>query len=110
MVSAVQALLKHEAYDTNPNRVRALISTFANANPAAFHALDGSGYDFVGTQVLDLGQRNPQVAARLCKAFSDWKKYGPARQALMKAQLVRIRDTPGVSKDVYEVATRSIEG
>ena len=110
-LARVKALMSHEAFDaTNPNRFRAVVNMFAAANPAAFHALDGSGYDFVGTQVLDLGQRNPQVAARLCKAFSDWKKYGPARQALMKAQLVRIRDTPGVSKDVYEVATRSIEG
>jgi aminopeptidase N len=107
----VEALMKHEAYDgTNPNRVRAVVSMFAMANPTAFHALDGSGYDFIAAQVLDLGQRNPQVAARLCKAFSDWKKYDGARQALMKAALVRIRDAKGVSKDVLEVATRSIEG
>ena len=107
----VRALLKHEAYDgTNPNRVRALINMFAAANPAAFHAIDGSGYEFIAEQVLDLGQRNPQVAARLCKSFSDWKKHDAARQALMKAQLERIRDAKGVSKDVLEVASRSIEG
>jgi len=28
----------------------------------------------------------------------------------MKAQLLRIRDSPGVSKDVFEIAKRSIEG
>jgi len=107
----VQALMAHEAYDgNNPNRFRALVSMFANANPAAFHALDGSGYAFVAAQVLELGQRNPQVAARLCGVFSAWKKYDKARQALMEAQLLRIRDAPGVSKDVYEVAARSIKG
>lgn len=107
----VQALMSHEAYDgTNPNRVRSLVSMFANANPAAFHALDGSGYEFIASQVLDLGQRNPQVAARLCSAFSAWKRHDSARQVLMKAQLVRIRDAEGVSKDVFEIASRSIEG
>jgi len=106
----VQALMSHEAYDgTNPNRVRALVSMFANANPAAFHKLDGSGYEFIASQVLDLANRNPQIAARLCSAFSAWKKHDPARQALMKAQLVRICETKGVSKDVFEIASRSIE-
>ena len=103
--------MAHEAYDaTNPNRVRALVSMFANANPAAFHALDGSGYDFIASQVLEIGQRNPQVAARLCGTFSDWKKHDAKRQALMKAQLERIRDAKGVSKDVLEIASRSING
>ena len=105
----VKALLAHEAYDgTNPNRVRSLIGMFAGANPAAFHALDGAGYEFVGSQVLDVGQRNPQLAARLCSPFQDWKKYSEARQELMKAQLIRIRDAPGVSKDVFEIASRSL--
>ena len=103
--------MAHEAYDgTNPNRVRALVSMFANANPAAFHALDGSGYEFIADAVLDIGQRNPQVAARLCGAFSAWKKHDARRQVLMKAQLERIRDAKGVSKDVLEIASRSIEG
>ena len=107
----VKALMMHEAYDsTNPNRVRSLVSMFANANPAGFHSLDGSGYEFIGSQVLEIGQRNSQVAARLCSVFSAWKKYDAVRQGLMKAQLVRIRDTPGVSKDVFEIASRSIEG
>ena len=107
----VRALMTHEAYDgTNPNRVRALVSMFANANPAAFHALDGSGYEFIADAVLDIGQRNPQVAARLCGAFSAWKKHDTRRQVLMKAQLERIRDAKGVSKDVLEIASRSIEG
>jgi aminopeptidase N len=106
----VQALLKHEAYDTNPNRVRALVGMFANGNPAAFHKLDGSGYEFIAGQVLEIGQRNPQLGARLCNVFSGWKKYDDKRQALMKAQLLRIRDSEGVSKDVFEIAKRSIEG
>ena len=109
-IQRVKELMQHEAYEFNPNRVRAVVGMFANANPAAFHALDGSGYEFIAAQVLDIESRNPQLGARLCNAFSAWKKYDPARQALMKAQLLRIRDSPGVSKDVFEIAKRSIEG
>jgi aminopeptidase N len=106
----VLALMSHEAYDpTNPNRLRSLVSMFAMANPAAFHKLDGSGYEFIASQVLDLEKKNPQVAARLCGAFSAWKKHDSTRMALMKAQLLRIRDTAGISKDVFEIASRSIE-
>eukprot|EP00316_Scyphosphaera_apsteinii_P000520 CAMPEP_0119323060 /NCGR_PEP_ID=MMETSP1333-20130426/59857_1 /TAXON_ID=418940 /ORGANISM="Scyphosphaera apsteinii, Strain RCC1455" /LENGTH=909 /DNA_ID=CAMNT_0007330421 /DNA_START=43 /DNA_END=2772 /DNA_ORIENTATION=- len=107
----VQALMVHEAYDgSNPNRVRSVVNTFASANPAAFHARDGLGYEFIGLQVLELDKRNPQLAARLCNVFRDWKKYDEARQALMRAQLLRIRDTQGISKDVLEISSRSIDG
>ena len=110
-LTRVKALMAHEAYDgTNPNRVRSVVNMFANANPAGFHALDGSGYAFVADQVIDLGKRNPQIAARLCNAFASWKKYDATRQALMKAQLERIRDEKDMSKDVLEIATKSIEG
>ena len=109
-LSKVKLLMQHEAYDTNPNRVRSVVNTFASLNPAAFHALDGAGYEFIASQVLELDQRNPQVAARLCNVFRDWKKYNEARQTLMKEQLTRIRDTSGVSKDVFEIASRSLDG
>lgn len=108
-LSKVKALMKHEAYDgTNPNRVRSVVNTFAAANPAAFHDLSGSGYEFISAQVLEIDQRNNQVGARLCNVFRDWKKYDAVRQGLMKAQLLRIKNAPGVSKDVYEIATRSL--
>ena len=110
-VARARALLQDPAFDfTNPNRIRAVVGMFANLNPAAFHNLDGSGYEFIGSQVLEIEAKNPQLGARLCNAFSAWKKYDPARQELMKKQLLRIRDSKGVSKDVFEIAKRSIEG
>ena len=61
----VQALMEHEAFDAaNPNCYRALINTFAAANPAAFHAIDGSGYAFIADQVIEMDKRNPQVDTR----------------------------------------------
>ena len=31
-------------------------------------------------KVLDLDQRNPQIAARLCSSLSDWKKCARLRE------------------------------
>lgn len=40
-------LLTHLVFSfNNPNRVLALIGTFADNDPAAFHAADRSGYAF----------------------------------------------------------------
>jgi aminopeptidase N len=105
----VKRLLSHPGYDaSNPNSVRALVSTFAMANHAAFHAADGSGYDFAAEQVIDLDARNPQIAARLATAFNSWKRFDEGRQQLMKAALERIAAAPGLSKDTMEIATRSL--
>jgi len=72
---------------TNPNRVRALLGSFARSNPLGFHRLDGAGYRRVAAQVAMLDAINPQVAARLLGAFESWRRWsaphrGPAREAL----------------------------
>ena len=61
-------------------------------------------------RVLELDPLNPSIAARLVKNLSRWRRYDPARQTLMQAQLERILATEGLSKDVYEIASRSLEG
>ena len=105
----VRALMDHPAFSLgNPNRVRALIGAFAQANPLRFHASDGAGYRFLGEQVRALDATNPQVAARLLRALSRWRRYDEGRQAHMRAVLEQIV-AAGVSKDVYEVAAKSLE-
>lgn len=105
----VKALLQSPAFDLrNPNKVRSLISVFANQNLVHFHALDGSGYAFLADQVLHLNRQNPQIAARLLAPLTKWRRYDGSRQALMKAQLVRIAEAE-LSKDVYEVVNKSLK-
>jgi aminopeptidase N len=107
--ATVQALLQHPAFDLkNPNRVRALIGTFSQANPLHFHAANGQGYQFLGNQIIALNTLNPQVASRMLSALTSWRRYDEGRQALMKAQLERIISTEAISKDVYEVASKSL--
>ncbi len=106
----VRALTEHEAFTLkNPNKVRALIGAFASANPACFHAIDGASYAFLADYVLKLDALNPQVAARLTGPFTQWRKYEPKRQALMQAQLQRLLAAPGLSKDVFEVVSKSLQ-
>jgi len=108
-LDTVKRLTRHPAFDiANPNRYRALVGSFCHGNPAAFHAVDASGYRFLSTQVIDVDQRNPQMAARLLGAFSRWRSYDEQRRTAMRAELDRIGNTPGLSRDSYDVATRII--
>jgi aminopeptidase N len=105
----VKALCAHPRFNArNPNRVRALVGAFALANFARFHASDGSGYAFTAQQVRALDATNPQLAATIAGAFNLWKRFPPARRALMEAALKRIAETPGLSTDVGEVVTRTL--
>ena len=51
-----------------------------------------------------------QVAARLTSSFSTFRRFDETRQGLMRAQLERLLATEGLSKDAFEVASRSIKG
>ncbi|MEY3287980.1 MAG: hypothetical protein RLZZ419_222 [Pseudomonadota bacterium] len=107
--TTVQALMQHPAFDLkNPNRVRSLIGAFSQANPLHFHAANGQGYQFLADQIIALNTLNPQVASRMLSALTTWRRYDPSRQALIKTQLERIMTTENVSKDVYEVASKSL--
>lgn len=108
-LARVQTLMQHEAFTLkNPNKVRALIGAFANQNLINFHQADGSGYRFLADQVITLNALNPQIASRLLAPLTRWRKYAPARQALMKAELERILASGELSSDVYEVVSKSL--
>ena len=107
--ATVQALLRHPAFDLKtPNRVRALIGAFSQANPVHFHAKNGEGYRFLADQVLALNTLNPQIASRMVTGLAQWRRYDAGRQILMKQQLQRIIDTEHLSRDVYEIASKSL--
>lgn len=105
----VVALTKHEAFTLeNPNRARSIIAAFAMSNPLRFHEASGRGYMFLGDLVRTIDAFNPQIAARMMTPLTRWRRQDAARQTLMKQQLQRILDREGCSKDVYEIATKSL--
>jgi len=107
-VARVRALMDHPAFDIrNPNRVRALIGAFSG-NQLRFHAADGSGYALVGEIVRGLDQLNAQVAARMAGAFETWRRFDENRQVLIRRELEAILKSPGLSSNMFEVATKML--
>jgi len=109
-VSRVRSLTKHPLFShLAPNKVRALIGSFALQNPVQFNRADGSGYALVADQVLEIDKFNPQVAARLLGAFRSWRSLKADRRKLAKAELGRIAKTKSLSRDAYEIVSRILE-
>jgi aminopeptidase N len=105
----VRNLMGHDAFDArNPNKIRSLIGAFCHGNPVRFHAVDGEGYRFLTDQVIRIDKENPQIAARLLGSLSRWRKFEPQRQGLMKAALEKILSTSGLSKDSFEIASKTV--
>jgi aminopeptidase N len=109
VLGRVMALTTHPAFDPkNPNRLRALVQSFAAANPARFHDPSGAGYRFLADQILMVDSFNPMTAARLIEPLGAWRRYTPDLGVQMKAALQRIAEHPGVSKNVLELASKAI--
>jgi len=106
----IEQLMKHEAFDIkNPNKVRSVVGVFCNQSLINFHNVSGSGYRFLSKRVIELNKLNPQIASRLVTPLTRWRKYDKTRQGLMQAELQRILKEEDLSKDVYEVVSKSIK-
>ena len=108
-VETVQTLLSHPKFSLkNPNRIRALIGSFAQANPTGFNRADGAGYRLLAGQALEIDRFNPHVAARLLGAFESWRTLEARRQAHAKAVLKGLA-AKSLSTDSYEIVTKTLE-
>jgi aminopeptidase N len=106
----VIGLTAHPAFDLKtPNRMRALIQVFSQMNPARFHDPSGAGYRFLADQILAVDRVNPNTAARLVEPLGGWRRYRPELGALMRKELERVLETPGVSRNVVELASKALE-
>jgi aminopeptidase N len=92
----------------NPNRVRALIGSFASGNQTQFNRLDGEGFRFVADIAAEIDQRNPQVAARLLGAFKSWQALEPRRRALAGEALRGLASRSPLSRDVSDIVQRAL--
>jgi len=94
---------------TNPNRVRAVLGTFVFANPTGFGRADGAGYGFLADEILDIDQRNPQLAARILTSMRSWRLLEPVRADHARSALVRIERAGGLSSDVRDIVERILK-
>lgn len=109
VLGSIEALMQHPAFDIrSPNHVRSLIGAFTQSNPANFHTEEGEGYRFLAEQVIVLNGINPQIASRMLTALTAWRRFDSTRQMLMQGALERVANTPDLSSDVYEVASKAL--
>jgi len=109
VLGRVLGLTAHPDFDArNPNRLRALVQSFASGNPARFHDPSGAGYRFLADQILAVDGFNPMTAARLVEPLGGWRGYAAHLGEQMRAELQRIVESPQLSKNVYELASRAL--
>ena len=107
---AVKKLTRHPLFSIkNPNKVRAVIGTFASGNLVNFNRPDGAGYEFVADRVLEIDAFNPQIAARLLSAFRSWRALEPERRKAAKKALQRVAKSKPLSHDVFEIVSKVLE-
>ncbi|GGW88504.1 aminopeptidase N [Alteromonas halophila] len=109
ILAQLSMLREHPQFSANnPNRVRAVIGSFAFFNNECFHARDGSGYKYVTDYLMVLDDSNPQVAARIVTPLTQWQRYADPYRSLMKAQLSRLLTKKNLSKDLFEKVSKSL--
>jgi aminopeptidase N len=107
-LAAVERLSTHAAFTwRNPNKVRALVSSFARLNPRNFHAADGGGYRFLAAAVARVDRLNPQLAARLAQVFEPWRKLDAGRRALIERELRQL-GAGRLSPDTADIIARAL--
>ncbi|MEO6967623.1 MAG: aminopeptidase N [Rhodanobacteraceae bacterium] len=108
-LDAVRALTTDPAYaQGNPNRVQALLGAFARGNPVGFHRPDGAAYRYLADQIARIDAMNPQLGARLAKAFEGWHKLEPKRRAAARSALEGLSKRPDLSRDLDDMLSRML--
>ena len=106
-VDTIRALMLHPAFSLrNPNRARALIFQFCMNNLSGIHSAEG--YAYWAEQVLALDKLNPEIAARLARAFDNWARYAEPARSGMRVALERIRQQTDLSRNVAEIVTKAL--
>lgn len=105
----MRGLMAHPAFTLrNPNRARSVIFQFCVANVMGLHSEDGSGYSFWADQVLALDALNPEIAARLARAFDHWARFIPVVRDQMKHELQRVASHPTLSRNTLEIVSKAL--
>ncbi len=104
----VMELANHPDFTiANPNRLRSLVGAMSG-NQLIFHDASGRGYRFLADMLLKVDGLNSQTAAKLVPPLGRWRRFDEGRAGLMKTELQRLLDTPGLSKDMFEQVSKSL--
>ena len=110
VLEEVKQAMNHPTFSIrNPNRLRALVASFAMNNQVQFHAVDGSGYRFLTDLLIELNEVNPQVASRLITPLIQFKRLDEARKAMIRAELLRLFNLDGLARDLFEKISKALQ-
>ncbi len=111
VIERLRGILADPAFPrTNPNRLRALMGTFALANPTQFARADGAGFRFVTEFVAEVDKVNPQVAARVLTGFRIWPMLEAGRREEARAALTALQNGDGLSRNTADILARMLAG
>ena len=106
----VQELANDPAFTLkNPNRVNALLGSWARGNPGGFHRADGAGYRYLAERLRELDALNPQVAARMATVLNGWRRLEPVRRDAARAAIAGLAGEGTLSRNLGEIV-RSMLG
>lgn len=101
---------QHPAFSMhNPNKIYALFMAFTR-NVPHFHAENGTGYALIAQAICTIDAYNPQVAARLAKAFAIKPKLPDKNQQLIAGELNKILQQTNLSQDTGEIVRQILQG
>jgi len=108
-LEAVKGLIHSPIFDFKvPNLVRALFVSFID-NHVHFNENSGVGYEFLADTIIQLDPVNSQIAAKLAGGFKKYPKLDVLRKKVMKHQLERILAQKGISNNVYEIVSKTLQ-
>ncbi len=107
-VDRIRDLREHSIFDIkNPNKIRSLFRTFTT-NLVQFNRGDGEGYRLIGDLIVELDKMNPIMASTIATAYNRYAKLDTNRQQKMKSELEKILTIKDLSKDTYEIVSKTI--
>ncbi len=110
VLEEVKQAMVHPTFSIrNPNRLRALVASFAMNNQVQFHARDGRGYRFLTDLLIELNEVNPQVASRLITPLIQFKRLDEGRKALIRTELTRLANLEGLARDLFEKVSKALQ-
>ncbi|NHC61217.1 aminopeptidase N [Paenalcaligenes suwonensis] len=105
-VAALRTLMQHPAFTLrNPNRARSLIFQFCMNNSTSIHRPEG--YEFWAEQVIALDALNPEIAARLARAFDNWAHYAEPQRHALHTAFLRLQEQ-AQSANVTEIIGKAL--
>ncbi|HQD99241.1 MAG TPA: DUF3458 domain-containing protein, partial [Novosphingobium sp.] len=109
VIDEIIALEGHPGFDIqNTARAAAYYGSLFRQNRVTFHDPSGKGYRFLADRLLMMDQMGRGRPAYFMPQLDQWRRYDEPRRGLMRAELQRVADTPGISPTLKEVVSRSL--